>query len=389
VSDREPCDRAFLVTRTAGVDLVDSPVFAGSVYEEGEGPLSAEQMAAVSGLLKAAPEIPWAPATAGLQLLPLDLMRFNRIEGFSAGSRATLSLGRGELRGEVRAGTTGEVGARMEAGHNTGSALIEAAAYRGLEAVEIASQPFAVTSSASAFLLGRDENDYFRGTGVELRLAPASVRQQSWELRLFAEQQRSVTGRADHSLRGLLDNGFDLRANILADPIDQAGLMLGVRGAHGDDPGSIRTRAALDLHGEIGDRRFAMALLRVGADRVLGGGVGAAATLTGGISGGNLPIQRLWQIGGATTVRGHDPATLRGESLWLARAELTRGGPMLRWSIFGDAGWAGARGDLSDADPILGAGVGVSLLDNLLRIDLARGNGGGGYRLYLRLGGGL
>jgi hypothetical protein len=44
---------------------------------------------------------------------------------------------------------------------------------------------------------------------------------------------------------------------------------------------------------------------------------------------------------------------------------------------------------LSDADPILGAGVGVSLLDNLVRIDLARGSGGGGYRLYLRLGGGL
>jgi hypothetical protein len=31
----------------------------------------------------------------------------------------------------------------------------------------------------------------------------------------------------------------------------------------------------------------------------------------------------------------------------------------------------------------------VSLLDNLLRVDLARGIGGGGWRLHLRMGGAL
>ncbi len=208
-------------------------------------------------------------------------------------------------------------------------------------------------------------------------------------MRLFAERQRPVAGDADHSLRGLVDRRFDLRPNLAADPIDQAGVMLGLRGASGDDPRRLRTRAALDLHGEVGNRNFARGLLTAGADAMIGGGLGAAATLTGGMAGGEIPVQRLWQIGGAASVRGHDPVAMRGGSLWLARGELTRGSPFLRWSVFADAGWAGARDDLFGSDPLLGGGVGVSLLDNLVRVDLARGIDGGGYRLYLRLGGGL
>jgi hypothetical protein len=62
---------------------------------------------------------------------------------------------------------------------------------------------------------------------------------------------------------------------------------------------------------------------------------------------------------------------------------------MMRLSLFGDAGWAGDGADLWDARPLRGVGIGVSLLDNLVRVDLARGLGGGGYRLHLRMGGGI
>jgi hypothetical protein len=40
--------------------------------------------------------------------------------------------------------------------------------------------------------------------------------------------------------------------------------------------------------------------------------------------------------------------------------------------VFADAGWAGLRGQTFTARPLIGVGVGVSLLDGLLRIDLAR-----------------
>ncbi|HEX7242797.1 MAG TPA: ShlB/FhaC/HecB family hemolysin secretion/activation protein [Longimicrobiaceae bacterium] len=383
------CDRAFLVTKTAGADLVDSPAFPASVYDEDEGPVGAEELEQLAGLVRGLPEVPWSVARPGVQLLTPELLRFNRVEGFSMGARAVLPLGPAELRGELRAGTTGEVGARLSGVRSSPSLRTEVAAYRGIEAVEVASQPFSLAGSASALLLGRDENDYFRGTGAELRLSPPPARRRSWDLRLFAERQEPVRARSDLSLRGLVDGDFETRANLAAERLDQAGATLRLRAARGDDPAGLRTRAELELHGETGDRTFARPLLRLGADGFLGGGVGFGVGLAAGTGLGDLSAQRAWQIGGATTVRGHDPASLRGESLWLGRGELNWGSPALRLSLFGDAGWAGESEDLRGTRPLRGAGVGVSLLDNLLRVDLARGIGGGGFRLHLRMGAGL
>jgi hypothetical protein len=56
-------------------------------------------------------------------------------------------------------------------------------------------------------------------------------------------------------------------------------------------------------------------------------------------------------------------------------------------SFFGDGGWAGPR-DAFDGDDILwGAGVGTSMLDGLIRLDLSRGLTGPlrGWRLDLYL----
>ncbi|MEW5930406.1 MAG: hypothetical protein AB1941_23340 [Gemmatimonadota bacterium] len=385
----EGCDRAFLVTRAEGTDLAASPVFGGSVYEEGEGPVREEELRELAELARGIPGVPWGIARPSVQLLTPELVRYNRVEGLSLGARAVVPLGPAELRGELRAGTTGEVGARLSGARTGGALRAEAAAYRGVEAVEVASQPFSLASSASALILGRDENDYFRGTGAELRFSPPPARPARWDLRLFAERQEPLRARSDASLRGLLDGDFDARGNLVAERIDQAGATLRLRGARGDDPARLRARAELELHGETGGLTFARPMLRLAADRPLWGGVGFGAALAAGTGVGDVPVQRAWQIGGATTVRGHDPAALRGESLWLARGELTRGSPTLRLSVFGDAGWAGDRGEFWSGRPIRGAGLGVSLLDNLLRVDLARGVGGGGWRLHLRMGGGL
>jgi hypothetical protein len=383
------CDRAFVVTRAATADLVSSPELPADIYDEGEGPVSAGDLQELAELARGLPGAPWSIVRPGVQLLTPELVRYNRVEGLSLGARAVLPLGPAELRGELRVGTTGEVGARI-AGARSGSTLrTEVAAYRGVEAVEVASQPFSLASSASALLLGREENDYFRGTGAELRLSPPAAQARSWDLRLFAERQEAVRARSDASLRGLVDGDFETRANLAAERIDQAGATLRLRGARGDDPARLRTRAELELHGETGDRTFARPLAKLAADRPLWGGVGFGVALAAGTGLGDVTLQRAWQIGGATTVRGHDAASLRGESLWLARGELTGGSPTLRLSLFGDAGWAGDAGDVWSARPLRGAGVGVSLLDNLLRLDLARGIGGGGWRLHLRMGGGL
>lgn len=383
------CDRTFLVTRASAAELVASPELPADLYDEGEGPVGEDDLRELAGLLDGIPGVPWSVARPGVQLLTPELVRYNRVEGLSLGARAVLPLGPAELRGELRAGTTGEVGARLAAARSGSSLRTEAAAYRGLEAVEVASQPFSLASSAGALLLGREENDYFRGTGAELRFSPPAARPRSWELRLFAERQEAVRARSDASLRALVDGGFETRANLAADEVDQAGATLRLRGFRGDDPARLRAGAEVELHGETGDRTFARPLVRLTADRPLWGGVGFGVALAAGTGLGEVPAQRAWQIGGATTVRGHDPASLRGGSLWLARGELTRGGPAMRLSVFGDAGWAGPRADAWSGRPLRGAGAGISVFDNLLRLDLARGIGGGGWRVHLRMGGGL
>jgi hypothetical protein len=42
--------------------------------------------------------------------------------------------------------------------------------------------------------------------------------------------------------------------------------------------------------------------------------------------------------------------------------------------VFGDIGWAGPRAEWSSArQPMSGAGVGVAMMDGLIRLDVSRG----------------
>ena len=79
---------------------------------------------------------------------------------------------------------------------------------------------------------------------------------------------------------------------------------------------------------------------------------------------------------------------IAGEAFWLARAELALGYPLFRLVGFSDFGSAGELPDLGSVDPFVAVGGGISLLDGLLRADLARGVHGSGplrwqFLLYL------
>jgi hemolysin activation/secretion protein len=97
-----------------------------------------------------------------------------------------------------------------------------------------------------------------------------------------------------------------------------------------------------------------------------------ALEVAAGTSGGRLAPQHLWSLGGPQTLRGYAGGTSRGEEFWRARIEAGTHRPAARLALFADAGRTAARGTLSLRDPLMSAGVGVSLLDGLARIDLAR-----------------
>ena len=99
-----------------------------------------------------------------------------------------------------------------------------------------------------------------------------------------------------------------------------------------------------------------------------------ALTVAAGSSLGDVPVQRLWYLGGTQTVRGHAPGVAQGNAFWFGRAEIARELGVGRASLFGDLGWAGERADFTRVGrPVSGAGAGWSIMDGLVRLDVARG----------------
>ena len=102
-------------------------------------------------------------------------------------------------------------------------------------------------------------------------------------------------------------------------------------------------------------------------------------TSAAGTSVGDVPIQRAFFVGGLQTVRGQraraDSVGRVGDAMWLVCGELglTRS-LALKPALFYDSGWAGARSDFArPGRPLSGAGIGLSMLDGLFRLDVSRG----------------
>jgi outer membrane translocation and assembly module TamA len=97
-----------------------------------------------------------------------------------------------------------------------------------------------------------------------------------------------------------------------------------------------------------------------------------ALDASAGTSFGDVPVQSLWRLGGAGTLRGYDGSAAAGTAFWRGRGEVGRGSGTTRLALFSDLGWAGSRGDFSFQHPLWSVGAGVSVLDGLVRMDLAR-----------------
>ena len=89
---------------------------------------------------------------------------------------------------------------------------------------------------------------------------------------------------------------------------------------------------------------------------------------------GTAPTQREFLLGGLQTVRGIKPGTMRGDAFWMTRGEFALSQGAVKPVVFGDIGWAGPRAKFSSPGrPMSGVGVGASILDGMIRFDVARG----------------
>jgi hypothetical protein len=231
--------------------------------------------------------------------------------------------------------------------------------------------PLSFGASVPALLYARDEGAYFRTWGAELTGTTPQWGTLEW--RLFGEQQ----WKADVNTRWtLFGGGNDSRfiANPAAQQATEFGGALRLHSSAGLDPAAWRLLSDVRLEGAGGGLAYGRALAEETVSHALGSVLAGALTASAGYSVGTLPVQRLFYLGGLQTVRGQTALTAAGDAFWLLRAELGTSDPASRVIGFADLGWAGDRTAWRiPGRPLSGVGVGWSLLDGLVRFDLARG----------------
>jgi hypothetical protein len=359
-----PCD---------SLKLANSPDLPPSIYDKSEETFNAAEMdvlVAQALSMGAQPQLAPQPPT-----LALDNPRYNRIEGLSLGGHADQQLGAGyTLHAAARIGVADLdpdvvlAGARSDLRRT-----LSFSAYHRLVSANDWGNPLSLGSSISSFLFGRDEGFYYRSTGVELASTPDNAAGGAFVWSLFAEDERTATPRTTFSLARVV-HGSAFEPNFIA----ASGPFFGGRTRYistlGEDPQGFRlfsdARAELGAHDKT---TYGRAALDVTASHGIGSGA-ASLTLAGGTSAGDLPPQRFWYLGGTQTVRGERPGTESGNAFWLARIEAAQGSSVIKPVIFADLGWAGDRRNLGSIGlPMSGVGVGWSMLDGLVRFDVARG----------------
>jgi hypothetical protein len=369
-----PCDT---------VALAHSRELPPSIFDKGEetfGIAEARALARELGIDKELEKVAGSSSTARPTVVSYGwrrgLMRYNRVEGLSLGLLAERKVGRAyDGSALVRLGSADlepNVEVRVARGTEQRSAALTG--YHRLNSANDWGDAFGLGGSLSALVFRRDEGFYFRSSGAELTgtRAPSAATGLTW--RLFGERQHNAPVGTQVSLPNAF-RGAEFEPNVKAIPATEGGAALRIRSAYGLDPRGVRLSSDIRVEAAAGTFDYTRAAIDLDASRYLSRGVALSLTGGAGTSGGTLSPQRAWHLGGTSTVRGFPPDALVGDSYWLARAELALlGGPVLRPVVFYDAGWAGARDAWSKSrGNIRGAGVGVSFLDGLARIDLARG----------------
>jgi len=297
-----------IITRVScdSVALAASSELPKSIYDDGEELFGVKERDALieeALTLGAQPGfVPQRPViTYGL-----GLTRYNRIEGLSTGIAARQSLGAGyTARAMARIGVA-DLSPNAELGltRTDGRRTIGVGVYRRLSSANDWADPFSFGSSLSALLFGRDEGFYFRSFGLELAGAADDSATGSW--RVFAERHGDAKKKTNFSLARSI-GGAGFRDNIDAESGNIIGLALERHGSRGLDPHGLRLFGSLRAEAAAGDFDYSRAMFDATISHGLGHRLSGAFTLSAGTSGGAVPSQRLWYLGGTQTVRGQRP----------------------------------------------------------------------------------
>lgn len=347
----------------------------------------------------AAPCAPHLPRTLRWGAGRPDLVRFNRVEGLSLGVRGQVLLqpcrNPLSLTAVVRSGTAmPHPSARLEAARENLRRRVAVSVYHELTEVQEEAGNLDVDNSLTA-LLGRDDGEYYRRTGMSAEVIPPTARPRRYTLRAYAERHSGVVSRAGWRLQDPLEFDRSPRENVQPQEGWELGLLGELRRRWGRDPLRFQSGAEVLLHGAIHGEPFLRARLRGGLRLPLVWGIRLEGEGAAGGILGDAPVQRVWWLGGPHSVRGSAPGVRRGKAFLRGRAALVRRILFGDVALFADRGWAGggAAGVLggttatqSPEGAISSAGIGLRFLGGMIHVDwvlLTRGAPGRRAEAYL------
>ena len=369
------CGRWEVVLPDDSMKLINSELLPNDVFADDEQLLTDADLRQLKDRLEDLSGIPMllGPPEVRFSIIDPGMLRYNRIEGLSIGTSASADFGAYILHANARIGVA-DLEPNFEVGiEKPGESMsLTLNAYRRLNGTEPLRNPFTLGSSLWALFFGNDESDYYRTLGVELRGTPAGAAGGSYWWRLFAQKESSADVETQFSVRHLFNNDHNFESNIVADKNDALGAEGMYRWNYGLNPTGFKFGTEFYGHGSTGTYDFGRAALTLRFGIPLPGRFDAATEYAAGMTTDSVPVQHLWYIGGTGTLRGYENATMIGETFWRGRLEIGYGLPAVRLIAFSDAGWAGPRDQFTSGRPLLSAGAGVSLLDGILRFDMAR-----------------
>ncbi|MHB1312427.1 MAG: ShlB/FhaC/HecB family hemolysin secretion/activation protein [Gemmatimonadaceae bacterium] len=358
-----PCDSTKLAT---------SKEFTGSLYEPGESVFGTGDIDDLKKALSFGLQAGWVPQKPVVEW-GLPYTRFNRVEGLSSGLETKVTLGRGYT---AIAGARGSLSDKQLNGHlalerTNGRSTFRGTVFRRLSVASDFGSPLSFGAGLAALLYAGDEGFYYRSWGGELSGVTPHLGRTEW--RLFAEQQWNAPVATHFTLlRGAHDDR--VLPNVVADKATEYGAAVRVQKGWGLDPKGFRTNADIRAEGAAGDFDYGRGLLDLTVSHGMPFGTQMAITGSAGGTAGTAPAQRAFQLGGLQSVRGITPGTMSGNAFWMGRGELALNRSAVKPVLFGDVGWAGDRKDFSKPGrPMSGVGVGASILDGMIRFDVARG----------------
>ena len=307
-----------------------------------------------------------------------DLLRYNRVEGFSPGVRVQFRpqspLGPISVTGRASLGLANlKPNLRLDFTRETLQNRIAFSGFHELNALDERAGHLKLGNSITALVAGRDDGDYYRQSGVSLEWSRSSIEQNSLRIRVFGEYHRPAKIESDFTIWGLINEAPEWRPNIGVDIGWFLGSSIEVVSKWGSDPLLPQGQTLVSLEGGAGTKEYARVGLIGSLDipivrdmRIsLEGGVGTSV--------GNLPIQRGWYLGGPSTLRGYPPRVLGGVRFARIRGEVARSFFFGDVSFFSDGAWVpyddrfDEEGD--DHGTLFSVGSGLSVLDRLIHLD--------------------